>query len=139
MNGQALNDGEVKVGTFTTEEPSAFEQALAPLDVMVSPRTSRPFGLSMTYLASPGLVLFRDLHASRIRMQGVSPPGRLTIAIPLRLGNDSSWFDAPLHEKGMPATLPGGLQTEYSTGQLHLVHDGESPDAISQAARGFAW
>ena len=111
----------VRAGSFTTEDPCAHEQATAPWDSVVTPLSRGPYGQIVHFLASPGITLYREHILARARLRGLSPPGVFAFAVPLRVGSDTRFWGAPLHEIGLPVTLPDGVHTEFSAGQQHLI------------------
>lgn len=111
----------VRAGSFTTDDPCAHEQATAPWDCVVTPLSRGPYKQILHFLASPGLTLYREQILIRARVQGLSPSGVLCFAVPLRVGSDTRFWAAPLHEIGLPVTLPDGVHTEFSPGQQHLM------------------
>jgi len=110
-----------RAGSFTTDDPCAHEQATAPWDNVVTPLSRGPYGQIVHFLASPGLTLYREHILIRARLRGLSPPGVLCFAVPLRVGSDTSFWGAPLHEIGLPVTMPDGVHAEFSAGQQHLI------------------
>jgi AraC family ethanolamine operon transcriptional activator len=42
-------------------------------------------------------------------------------AVPLQVGHQTRWWGRPLHEQGLPASMPGGLHGELAPGQRHLI------------------
>ena len=42
-------------------------------------------------------------------------------AVPLRVGQDSSFWGGPLHERGLPASLPGLVDARIDAGQAQLI------------------
>jgi AraC-like DNA-binding protein len=111
----------VRTGSFTTEDPCAHEQATAPWDNVVTPLSRGPYRQIVHFLASPGVTLYREHILIRTRLRGLSPPGVLGFAVPLRVGSDTSFWGAPLHEIGLPITMPDGVHADFSAGQQHLI------------------
>ncbi|MGD8854536.1 MAG: helix-turn-helix domain-containing protein, partial [Gammaproteobacteria bacterium] len=80
-----------------------------------------PYKHAITFLTSPGLILYRERFWCRTRIQGLSPPGMFAFAVPLPVGHASRWWGAPLQETGLPAMMPGGIHADLSEGHQHLV------------------
>jgi AraC family ethanolamine operon transcriptional activator len=137
----------LRVGSFACDDPSFAEQATVPWDNAITPLSRDPYRHENTFLATSRLILYRETFSVRTRVQGLSPPGMFGFAVPLRLGSKTRWWGSALHEKGLPATMPGGVHVEMSPGQQHFValvdlglfHD-SMPDelrvAIEKAACG---
>ncbi len=115
------SDAAAQAGSFMTEDPCIHEQATEPWESVVTPLSGGKYRHAITFLSSPGLILYREGFWGRTRIKGLSPPGMFAFAVPLRVGSTTSWFDAPLHETGIPAMMPGGFHTDFSAGQQHLM------------------
>lgn len=126
---RALGTGDVDpassplmhVGHFECDDPCVAEQATAPWDNAITPLSRGPYRQENTFLATSRLILYRETFLVRTRVQGLSPPDMFGFAVPLRLGNKTHWWGAALHEKGLPATMPGGIDVEMSPGQQQLI------------------
>jgi AraC family ethanolamine operon transcriptional activator len=115
------SDTLVGVGSFTTEDPCVHEGATVPWDTLVTPLSRGPYKHAITFLTSPGLILYRERFWCRTRIQGLSPPGMFAFAVPLPVGHTSRWWGALLHETGLPAMMPGGIHADLSEGHQHLA------------------
>ena len=109
-----------RAGSFETRDPVAHEQAGVPWDVVISP-ISREFGSSNTYLAMPGVTLYRERFSGRTRVQGLSPPNTLVFAVPVKCFSNSNWWRAPVHESGIPIMMPGGVDVDFSADQENII------------------
>jgi AraC family transcriptional regulator, ethanolamine operon transcriptional activator len=114
-------DAPTHVGSFITEDPWAHEQATSPWDTLITPLSREPYRHAVTFLASSGLILYREDFLCRTRVQGLSPAGMFCFAVPLKIGSNTSWWGSPLHDAGLPAMMPGGAHTEFSKGHRHLM------------------
>jgi hypothetical protein len=115
------SDTLVRAGSFTTDDPCVHEEATVPWDTLVTPLSRGPYKHAITFLTSPGLILYRERFWCRTRIQGLSPPGMFAFAVPLPVGHASRWWGAPLQETGLPAMMPGGIHADLSEGHQHLV------------------
>ena len=111
----------VGVGSFTTEDPSVHEEATVPWETLVTPLSPGPYKHAITFLTSPGLILYRERFWCRTRIEGLSPPGMFAFAVPFQGGRATRWWGAPLHETGLPAMMPGGIHADLSEGHQHLA------------------
>ena len=111
----------VHVGSFRCDDPCVAEQATAPWDNAITPLSRHPYRQENSFLATSRLILYRETFSVRTRVQGLSPPDMFSFAVPLRLGSKTHWWGSALHEKGLPATMPGGVHVEISPGQQHLI------------------
>jgi AraC family ethanolamine operon transcriptional activator len=114
-------DGPAQAGSFTTEDPCVHEQATAPWDIAVTPLSRGPYKHAITFLQTPGLILYRERFWRRTRVQGLSPPGMFVFAVPLKVGRTTRWWGGPQHEVGLPAMMPGGMHVDLAEGHQHLV------------------
>jgi AraC family ethanolamine operon transcriptional activator len=139
-------DVSAQSGSFMTEDPCIHEQATAPWDTVVTPLSRGSYRHKVTFLVSPGLALYRESFGSKTRIKGLSPAGMFGFAVPLKVGSNTRWWGAPLHEKGLPAMMPGGVHVDFLEGHQQLVAlidlelmresmPGEFMDAIGVASR----
>jgi AraC family ethanolamine operon transcriptional activator len=134
------SDPLVRVGSFTCRDPCLTEQATVPWDNALSPLSRGPYRHESTFLATRGLILYRETYSTWTRIQGLSPPGMFAFAVPLVVGSKTRWWGTALHEAGLPVMMPGGLHVEFSPGQQHLIalvdlglFDGSAPDDLQVA------
>ena len=114
-------DASVRAGSFTTEDPCVHEAATVPWDTLVTPLSRGPYKHAITFLTSPGLILYRERFWCRTRIQGLSPPGMFAFAVPLQVRRTARWWGAQLDETGLPAMMPGGIHADLSEGHQHLA------------------
>jgi AraC-like DNA-binding protein len=88
---------------------------------MATPLVAGPFHNRKTFLATPNCILYRESFAGRLRVHALTPEGMLAFAVVVRPGSRTSWFGRPLHERGLPATLPGGAEAVLESGQEHIM------------------
>lgn len=110
-----------QTGHIDTHDPCLYEQITSPWEVMASPVGPSGFGQSMTYLVTRRVILYFERFNGRLRLQGLSPPGFLALAIPVHTGEESIWWKTPLHRNGFPLMTPGGLDVEFSAAQSHFM------------------
>jgi AraC family transcriptional regulator, ethanolamine operon transcriptional activator len=126
---QALRAGDadpasiplLHVGSFACDEPWVTEQATVPWDNAITPLSRGPYRHENTFLATSRLILYRETFSVWTRVQGLSPPDMFSFAVPLRLGSKTHWWGKALHERGLPAAMPGGVHVEISPGQQHFI------------------
>jgi AraC family ethanolamine operon transcriptional activator len=114
-------DTSVRAGSFTTEDPCVHEAATVPWDTLVTPLSRGPYKHAITFLTSPGLILYRERFWCRTRIQGLSPPGMFAFAVPLQVRRTARWWGTQLRETGLPAMMPGGIHADFSEGHQHLA------------------
>ena len=117
----ATSDTAVRTGSFTTEDPCVHEAATVPWDTLVTPLSRGPYKHAITFLTSPGLILYRERFWCNTRIQGLSPPDMFAFAVPLQVGRTARWWGAQLSETGLPAMMPGGIHADLPEGHQHLA------------------
>jgi AraC-like DNA-binding protein len=115
------NERIARVGSFEALDPSVYEQAMGPWQVLATPLSLGTFGYAMQYLVTPGITLYLERFAGRLRLQGLSPPGVLSFTVLAELGRNTSFWRSPLHEIGIPSMVTGGLDLELSAGQTQVT------------------
>ncbi|AUB84828.1 AraC family transcriptional regulator [Candidatus Thiodictyon syntrophicum] len=108
-------------GIQDTDDPCCWERSGQPWEVIGTPLGSGSFRIRKVFLATPNCMLYRESCATRFRVQALSPEGMLACAVPVKPGSQTSYFRRPLHERGLPATLPTGLEAMLDQGQEHLL------------------
>lgn len=109
------------VGIHENDDPCRWERSAQPWEVFGTKIGPGPFRIRKVFVATANCILYRETYASRMRVQALSPDGMLCCAVPLKPGPRTSYFGLPLHERGMPATLPTGLEAVLDQGQAHLL------------------
>jgi AraC-like DNA-binding protein len=109
------------VGIQETYDPCHWERVGQPWEVMATPLGAGPFHNRKTFLATPNCILYHESFASRLRVHALSPEGMLCCAVQIRAGDHTSYFNRPLHERGLPATLPGAAEAVLEAGQEHIM------------------
>lgn len=109
------------VGIQESDDPCHWERISQPWEVLATPLGVGPFHNYKTFLATPNCILYHESFASRLKVHALSPEGMLAFAVTVRPGARTSWFGQPLHERGLPATLPGGAEAVLEAGQEHIM------------------
>ena len=109
------------IGIQETDDPCLWERVSQPWEVLAKPLGRGPFRNEKTFLATPNCILYRESFASRLRVHALSPEGMLALSVPVRCGNRTSYFNRALHERGLPATLPGAAEAVLEAGQRHFM------------------
>lgn len=115
------NPAATASGTLQLSDPSQFEAAVQPWDLICSPLSSGPFSYRMAYVTTPLLTFYRETYDVGVSLKGVAPPGMLAFAVPLTVGQGSEFWNSPLNGPGLPATLPGSLDVLLTKGHDHVV------------------
>jgi AraC family transcriptional regulator, ethanolamine operon transcriptional activator len=103
------------------DDPCAWEVASRPWELLASPLGQGPFRNRKRALVTPNWLLYRESFLGALRVQGMSPAGMFGFTVPLRLGGRSHYWGEALHERGLPASLPGALDARMDAGQDHVI------------------
>lgn len=109
------------VGVQETDDPCHWEQVSQPWEVMATPVGAGPFHNRKTFLATPNCILYHESFGVGLRVHALSPEGMFCCAVQVRSGDRTSYFNRPLHERGLPVTLPGGAEAVIAGGQEHIM------------------
>ena len=109
------------IGALEVDDPVLYEEIARPWDFCVTPLTAGPFIHRKEFLLTPAFALYQDSFLSPSRVFGMTPPGLLGFAVPIRTGRCSTFWHDTLHEQGLPASLPGALEANIDAGQVHLI------------------
>jgi AraC-like DNA-binding protein len=109
------------LGIHDTDDLCRYERSAQPWEVIGTPIGRGQFRVHKVFVTTPNCLVYRESCATRLHLQALSPEGMLACAVPLKLGSHSSYFRRSLHERGLPATLPTGLEAVLDQGQEHLL------------------
>ncbi len=109
------------IGSLEVDDPVLYEEIARPWDFCVTPLTAGPFVHRKKFLLTPAFALYQDSFECPSRVFGMTPPGLLGFAVPIRLGRRSTFWNDSLHEQGLPASPPGALEANIDAGQVHLI------------------
>ena len=109
------------VGIQETYDPCHWERVSQPWEVMATPLGAGPFHNRKTFLATPNCILYHESFGSRMRVHALSPEGMFCCAVQVRSGDHTSYFNRPLHERGLPIMLPGAAEAVLDAGQEHIM------------------
>lgn len=102
-------------------DPCVWEAASAPWEVLAKPLNRGPFRNIKEVLGTRNWLLYWESFAGAVHVQGLTPADMLALTVPMRLGGRTAYWGAPLHERGMVATLPGAVDALVDAGQQHLI------------------
>ncbi|NOQ13893.1 MAG: helix-turn-helix domain-containing protein [Methyloprofundus sp.] len=108
-------------GTMEADDPAKFEHTAQPWELMVKPLDKNTFAHCKTYLITPSIIIYKESFASAIQIHGLTPDRMLSFTIPLKLGKQSLYWDKPINQREIPASLPGGLDVVLDAGQAHII------------------
>jgi AraC family ethanolamine operon transcriptional activator len=109
------------IGKMEVSDPAEYEYISQPWELMVTPLDRNPFRFHQTYLVTPSMILCKERFSSAIQHHGLTPDGMLGFTIPLKLGSKSLYWNAPMNQHALPASLPGALDCVIDAGQIHII------------------
>ena len=109
------------VGMQEAYDPSVYEEISRPWDLLATPLDRGVFGHRKRYLITPSVTIYEESFDTLVRVKGLTPPGKFGFSIPIRLGEKSSYWNAAPSDNGIPASLPGALDSHIDAGQSHLI------------------
>ena len=111
----------VQTVSLTTNDPASFELALRPWELQCSPIAKGKFEHSITLLMTPQWSVYREEFNLAAHVQGLTPAGKLVLAIPLGTGIDARYWHKSHSGSTLPSTLPGPLDVQIPQGHSQLV------------------
>lgn len=109
-------------GTFNTREPSLYELAIKPWELTVDLRSSKAFECEIDFLKLDGITIYRDRYGSKMRLQGTTPPGVLTLALPIDgLDDSSAFWGKKIEKRGLYYSFYDELDSVTAAGHDQLI------------------
>ena len=108
-------------GIIETSDPAEYEYISQPWELMVTPLDQNTFGFHQTYLVTPSIMLCKESFSAATQHHGLTPDNMLGFTIPLKLGSKSLYWNSPISQHALPASLPGGLDVVIDAGQVHII------------------
>lgn len=121
MSVLPTSDKHQHVGVVKVNDIGAFEEISRPWELLVTAVDAKCFEHQKTFLVTPNIILYKESFESAVRVRGLTPDGMLSLTVPLRTGDRTAYWNKSLHEKGMPISMPGGLDALVDSGQEHLI------------------
>ena len=109
------------VGEVAASDPSLYELMVRPWELINTPLERGEFGYRMRHLKTPAITLYLEQFDLGCRIRGLSPQNVLVFSVPIHLSSRSTYWKASLCDSGFPVMLPGELDVEFGSGQLHLI------------------
>jgi len=105
------------VGVLKVDNIGAFEEISRPWELLVTSVDTKRFEHQKTFLVTPNIILYQESFESAVRVRGLTPAG----TVPLHVGERTAYWNKVLHDKGLPISMPGGLDALVDSGQEHLI------------------
>ena len=104
-------------GRLVTNDPSEYEVAVRPWDLMIDVRGAQRVRFKIDYLLLPGLTIYRDSYSGgAVRMQGMPPPDKLVVAVPSDTRQDSAFWSRQISTQSLYAMHSTPLDATVSDG-----------------------
>lgn len=109
-----------RTGRFGTDDPFLHEEAVRPMEVICTP-LGRSYRFDMAYLATPDVILHHASIGAPLRGRGSLPPGMLSLCVPVRLAQGTTFGKSQLLDSDIPCSIGGALDVVFADGQTHFV------------------
>lgn len=104
-------------GHLATNDPSEYELAVRPWDLMINPLGPQKFSFEIDYLLLPGLTIYRDTYlGGTMQMQGMPPPNKLVVAVPSDPRHESNFWSHRISSNSLYAMHSTPLSATISEG-----------------------
>jgi len=107
--------------SLETSDPSLFELALQPWELLARPKSAAPFWHSISMLRGENFLLYREMFSRSVSVIGLSPPGMLGIGVPLSSGVEAKYWGHVHGLESCPMTLPGPLNVAWEHEHQQIV------------------
>lgn len=112
---------KTNIGEIEVSDPTELELASQPWEIMIKPLDRNTFYHQKRHLITPSIILYKERYNSAVHIHGLTPDSTLGFTIPLNLGSQSLYWNAPYNLNELPAGLHGGLDVVFSAGQAHII------------------
>ena len=104
-----------------SNDPSQFELALRPWELLASPKSAAPFRHSLMMFRGPNFLLYREKFSRSVSVIGLSPPGMLGVGIPLSSGMEARYWGQVYGQASCPIILSGPLNVSWEYDHQQVV------------------
>ncbi len=108
-------------GSFSTDDPSEFEMAVQPWDLLIDSRDQGKSKFGLDFISIPGLSVLRESYGDDVRLIGMPPPGHLVLAIPFGGDGQSIAYGEPVIDHQLYSLAGDPLEVRYRSGQTVLT------------------
>ncbi len=127
-NTAALQEADVPEATpagsfqsLTTHDPSEYEEALSPWELMCRPVSRGRFQHVLDMFSSPSLLVYRESYSLGVRLRGLTPAGMLGFGFPVAPQATATYWGRLHTGRSAPATVPGTLEAMVEPGHQQIV------------------
>ncbi len=113
--------GRLTCGCIETDDPVVFETTSQPWEVFSEPLSTHSFLNRKHYIATESVLLYREHFSAPTRLRGLSPPGRLVMAVPYQHGELTRYGGGEPQHQVMPISYPGVLDAVVDGGDTHFM------------------
>ncbi|MDH3510648.1 MAG: helix-turn-helix domain-containing protein [Gammaproteobacteria bacterium] len=107
--------------SLETNDPSLFELALQPWELLARPKSAAPFRHSISMLRGENFLLYREKFSRSVSVIGLSPPGMLGIGVPLSSGVEAKYWGHVHGLESCPIILPGPLNVAWEHDHQQII------------------
>ena len=121
-----------------SSDPSEFELALQPWDLLCQPTSAGRFSHRIHAFATEDFLLYREHYDLGVKLRGLTPDGMLLIGVPVAQGKASRFWGKTQPEWKVPFSLPSYVRGNLAPGYEQLVA-GISVDRLRKAMSAEAY
>ncbi len=122
QQGHSADTGlRTSIGHLVVEDVCLWEETSRPWELIARQHDRGSFRNCKDYLVTPAVVLYRETLTPAVRLQGLTPAGFLTFAIPLHLGPGTTYFGVRPEPSRLTIVAPGGLAANLDAEYSHLI------------------
>ncbi len=116
--GPALAAGPI---TLETTDPSEFEVALRPWELLCRPIDAGDFRHRVTLFAGSELLLYHETYDLGVHLTGMTPAGMLVLSVPTFSGGETNFWGEDGSERRLPCVQPGVAEATLAAGYRQRV------------------
>ena len=108
-------------GFLSLDDPGVFEAVSLPWELMIRENGKTSFKHWKDYFVTPSITVYQEQFQSAVHVIGLSPPGMLSLSIPLKTGSNTSYWNQSLQTSALPIAMPGELNSYIDDEQFHMI------------------
>jgi AraC family ethanolamine operon transcriptional activator len=124
-SGQQRNPAGTKplcsIGHIEVEDVCLWEETSRPWELIARQLDRGSLRGRKDYLVTPSVILYRETLTPAVRVQGLTPAGHQTFAIPLHAGPRTAYFGVQPGCSRLTVVAPGALDATLDAEYTHLI------------------
>lgn len=107
--------------TVETTDPSEYELALTPWDLLCRPSQAGDFSHRLKLFAGEAFMLYREDYRLGVNLSGLSPPGLLLVSLPAAHAEEAVYWGHDHEQTCIPCAAPGEASAFLPSGYTQWV------------------